>query len=165
MDAKTVYIALGSNLGDRQANLAEAIRQLEAQVVVEQISAVYETEPAYVTAQPRFYNMVLRGSTRLAPDELLSFLKRIEQQLGRGQTERYGPRPIDLDILVYGNLQLKKPELTIPHPLIAERAFVLAPFAEISPDLVFPGQQVSVSTLLQQLGNEGQGRIVKVVQK
>ncbi|MGH2667999.1 MAG: 2-amino-4-hydroxy-6-hydroxymethyldihydropteridine diphosphokinase, partial [bacterium] len=87
-----VYFGLGSNLGDRQANLVEAIQSLRAQVHVERISSVYETEPAYVTDQPRFLNMAVKGATALPPHELLAFLKRIEQRMGRRQTVRYGPR-------------------------------------------------------------------------
>ncbi len=165
METKTVYIALGSNLGDRRANLIDAISQLRQKVLVEQISSVYETEPAYVTDQPRFYNMVLRGSTLLTPDELLRFLKSIERRMGRERKLRYGPRPIDLDILVYSELQLETPELIIPHPRIIERAFVLAPFAEIAPDLVFPGQRKSVAELFRQLDGRGQGEVVQVMQK
>lgn len=165
MLAEKVYIALGSNLGDRRANLIDAISQLRQKVVVEQLSSVYETEPAYVTDQPSFYNMVLQGSTQLAPDELLRFLKTIEWRMGRERVLRYGPRPIDLDILAHGTLQLDTPDLTIPHPRIAERAFVLAPFAEIAPDLILPGQQRSVAELFQQLDGSGQGKIMQVLQK
>ena len=160
MKSATVYIALGSNLGDRRANLIEAISQLRQHVHVEQTSSIYETEPAYKTDQPRFYNMVLRGTTTLAPHELLRFLKRIERRLGRAYTVRYGPRPIDLDILLYDDLQLEDPELTIPHPRIAERAFVLQPLAEIAPDLVIPGFQEPVSVLAQRAG---EGKIVRVI--
>ncbi|HXV43176.1 MAG TPA: 2-amino-4-hydroxy-6-hydroxymethyldihydropteridine diphosphokinase, partial [Anaerolineae bacterium] len=165
MTAKTVYIALGTNLGDRRANLLDAISQLRQKVVVEQVSSVYETEPAYVTDQPRFYNMVLRGRTLLEPDELLRLLKSIERRMGRERKLRYGPRPIDLDILAYADLQLETPDLTIPHPRIAERAFVLAPYAEIAPDLILPGQQHRIAELWQQLKGGGEGQVVQVVQK
>jgi 2-amino-4-hydroxy-6-hydroxymethyldihydropteridine diphosphokinase len=156
MSAATVYLALGSNLGDRRAHLSDAIRQLGKHVNVEQPSSIYETEPAYVTDQPRFYNMVLRGTTSLSPEELLRFVKNIEQQMGRITTQRYGPRPIDIDILVYGDLQLDQPDLTIPHPLITERAFVLMPLAEIAPNLVLPGQQDTVEVLAEQVDMEGE---------
>ncbi len=161
----TVYIALGSNLGDRRDNLIDAISQLRQNMRVEQISAVYETEPAYVTDQPSFYNMVLEGQTDLPPKDLLRFLKSIERRMGRERTVRYGPRPIDLDILVYGDLQFDTPDLTIPHPRIPERAFVLTPFAEIAPDLILPGEEETVATLLERLGEGGQGKILKVMQK
>ena len=164
MEATTVYIALGSNLGDRRSNLLDAISQLRQKVVIEKISALYETEPAYVTDQPRFYNMVLRGRTHLTPQELLRFAKSTERRLGRTDTLRYGPRPIDIDILAYGDLQLDEPDLTIPHPRIAERDFVLAPLAEIAPDLVLPGHQETVTGLARQLDGHGQGAVVRVLQ-
>jgi 2-amino-4-hydroxy-6-hydroxymethyldihydropteridine diphosphokinase len=160
MGNTTVYIALGSNLGDRRANLVEAISRLQTHVAVEKVSSVYETEPAYVADQPRFLNMVLQGSTALSPRELLSFLKKIEQHMGRTPAVRYGPRLIDLDILAYGDLQLEELDLTIPHPKITERAFVLKPLAEITPDLVLPGQQACVAALAQKVGT--QGDIVRV---
>ncbi len=156
----TVYIALGSNLGDRRSNLIEAIRQLRQKVQVERLSSVYETEPAYVTDQPRFLNMVLRGRTELAPRELLDFLKGIERRMGRLAAERYGPRPIDLDILLYDDLRVDEPDLTIPHPRLTERAFVLVPLAEIDPDLVLPGQTEPVAALARRV--EGVGRVVRV---
>ena len=161
MSSTTVYIGLGSNLGDRRANLIDAISQLRQHVTVERISSIYETEPAYVTDQPRFYNMVLRGTTDLEPHELLRFLKSIERRLGRAYAVRYGPRPIDLDILVYGDLRLEDPDLTIPHPKIAERAFVLQPLVEIAPDLVIPGFQETVATLAQRAGDKGQ--VVRII--
>ncbi len=158
MNGSTVYLALGSNLGDRRANLIDALNQLRHQVRIEQVSSIYETEPAYVTDQPRFFNMVLRGRTRLAPADLLHFAKSIERRMGRTHGQRYGPRPIDIDILTYDDLQLElaQPALTIPHPLITERAFVLEPLAEIAPDLILPGQQVSVVELAQQVDRKGE---------
>ncbi len=165
METNRVYIALGSNLGDRRANLIDAISQLRRKVNVEALSSVYETEPAYVTAQPRFYNMVLQGRTDLEPPDLLRFLKSIERRMGRVTTVRYGPRPVDLDILLYAGRQVQTPDLIIPHPRLAERAFVLVPLAEIAPDLVIPGESQTAAQLLEDLGDEGQGKIVKVMQK
>lgn len=165
MNGESVYIALGSNLGDRRANLIDAISQLRQKVVVEQISSVYETEPAYVTDQPRFYNMVLAGRTQLAPEGLLRFLKSIERRMGRQRLIRYGPRPIDLDILAYGNQQIETPDLIVPHPRIAERAFVLTPLAEIAPEVKLPGLGQSIAELSQQLGGGGYGQVVQAMQK
>jgi 2-amino-4-hydroxy-6-hydroxymethyldihydropteridine diphosphokinase len=138
-DAQAVYIAFGGNVGDREANLRAALHLLREHVQVEAVSSLYETEPAYVLDQPRFLNGVLRGTTRLEPMELLRALKEIEAALGRRPGLRNGPRPVDLDILRYGDVSLATPELTIPHPRIAERPFVLVPLAEIAPELASVG--------------------------
>ncbi len=159
-----VYLALGSNLGDRRANLAEALKQLQPHVILDVLSAVYETEAAYVTDQPNFYNMVLRGTTTLSPQTLLHRLKSIEQDLGRQQTIRYGPRPIDIDILLYGEMQLATPDLVIPHPRMTERAFVLIPLAEIAPDLIIPGQWETVKQLAERLDMTAHGQVVQVIE-
>ncbi|HEU4327785.1 MAG TPA: 2-amino-4-hydroxy-6-hydroxymethyldihydropteridine diphosphokinase [Roseiflexaceae bacterium] len=141
----TVYLALGSNLGDRRVNLAAAVARLPPVVAVERISQLYETEPAYVTDQPRFLNAVLHGATDLPPEELLAWIKRLERELGRQSGLRFGPRLIDIDILLYDALTLSSPALTIPHPRMAERPFVLVPLAEIAPALVPPGWNASVA--------------------
>lgn len=161
LDRYDVYLGLGSNLGDRRANITAAIAHLKQHVAVERISSIYETEPAYVLDQPRFYNAVLQGQTHLAPRALLDFVKRIEQDLGRTAALRYGPRLIDIDILACGAVQVDNPDLTIPHPLIPERAFVLVPWAEIAPNLVLPSQQRSIAELAVQV--EGAGNIVRVL--
>ncbi|GAC1641490.1 MAG: 2-amino-4-hydroxy-6-hydroxymethyldihydropteridine diphosphokinase [Herpetosiphon sp.] len=161
MGSTTVYLALGSNLGDRAANLANAILHLAPHVDVEQTSSIYETDPAYVNDQPRFLNMVLRGSTRVAPEQLLQALKTIEQHLGRQTTIRYGPRLIDLDILTYDSVRIDTPTLTLPHPRIAERAFVLIPLAEIAPELRLPGYHQSVAALAER--DNMRGQIVRIV--
>lgn len=158
MGETTVYLALGSNLGDRRANLAEALRRLGALFTIEQVSSVYETEPAYVTDQPRFLNLVLRAqvdSTRWPPAGLLRALKGIERGMGRQSGVRYGPRPIDIDILLYGQEQIKDADLVIPHPGLPERAFVLVPLAEIAPDLRVPGQAEPVAALAARAGALG----------
>ncbi|CAO3435205.1 2-amino-4-hydroxy-6-hydroxymethyldihydropteridine diphosphokinase [Azospirillum endophyticum] len=137
--AVTVHLALGGNLGDRAANLAEAIRRLGQAVEIDVQSALYETAPMYVTDQPAFLNMAVRGKTRLGPAELLRFLKEIEASLGRDLGGlRFGPRPIDIDILLYADRVVAEPDLEIPHPRMAERAFVLCPLADIAADTIHP---------------------------
>jgi 2-amino-4-hydroxy-6-hydroxymethyldihydropteridine diphosphokinase len=136
--AHEIYLSLGSNLGDRLANLHNAISCLppKAQPLIQ--SSVYETEPWGYSDQPTFLNQVIKAATALDPTNVLKFLKQIEVILGRKETFHYGPRLIDLDILFYDDLVLETPTLTIPHPRIAERAFVLIPLAEIAPDLYHP---------------------------
>lgn len=154
--ASPVYLALGTNLGDRHGNLKTAIQMLREQVSIAQRSSIYETEPAYVTEQPRFLNMVVRGTTTLSPHALLAFLKHLEQIIGRQPGLRYGPRLIDLDILFYGDTVLNTPDLIIPHPRFAERAFVLIPLAEIAPEMVPPGYTQTIAALSQQVGMRGE---------
>ena len=135
-----VYLGLGSNLGDRQSNLAEALQSLRAHVRIERISPVYETEPVHVTDQPRFLNGAVALETELGPRELLERLLRIERELGRerGEGPRFGPRPIDLDLLLYGEEVVDEPGLNVPHPRLAERRFALEPLHELDPDLRLP---------------------------
>jgi 2-amino-4-hydroxy-6-hydroxymethyldihydropteridine diphosphokinase len=151
----TIYLALGSNLGDRHAHIAAAVARLAPAVAVEQVSSLYETEPAYVLDQPRFLNAVLRGRTALEPAALLALLKRIERELGRTAGVRYGPRVIDLDILLFGDQAITTEALTIPHPHMAERPFVLVPLAEIAPDLTPPGWTTTVGALAQVVRGHG----------
>ena len=133
----TVYLGLGSNMGDRQANLDRALDFLSQRMRLGKVSSVYDTEPVGNADQPRFLNMVCEAFTRLAPEGLLALAKGIESKMGR-----YGkstdPRPIDIDILLYGEKVVETPELVIPHPKMMDRAFVLVPLAEIAPDLVHP---------------------------
>lgn len=146
-----VYLGLGSNLGNRQGNLVQAVSYLGERVNIGQVSSLYETEPVGYREQPWFLNAVCRGATQLSPEELLDFAKEIESDLGRVSGFRNAPRPIDIDILLYGNLIVGTPQLIIPHPRLAERAFVLVPLAEIAPDLVHPVSQKTVRELLAEI--------------
>jgi 2-amino-4-hydroxy-6-hydroxymethyldihydropteridine diphosphokinase len=151
----TVYLALGANLGDRRASLRDAVERLRDAVTVERLSSVYETAPAYLLDQPRFLNMALCGHTALDPHALLVVLKRIEHDMGRVAGPRYGPRTIDLDILLYDRLALTTADLTIPHPRMVERPFVLVPMAEIAPELVPPGWNHSIGALAEVVRGNG----------
>ena len=133
-----IYLSLGSNIGDRLYNLSKAVTGLQPKVKPKTESSVYETEPWGYSDQPNFLNQVVKAETYLSPLDLLSFLKETEIILGRQETFRFGPRLIDIDILFYDELVVESPDLTIPHPRIAERAFVLVPLTEIAPDLVHP---------------------------
>jgi len=145
MDKATVYLGLGSNMGDRQQMLAQATGLLSQKVTVETISSLYETKPQYVLEQPMFLNAACRISTSLKPHQLLTLVKGIESKLGRRPDSHNKPRPVDIDILIYDNLVIQSQTLIIPHPLMMERAFVLIPLAEIAPDLVHPvaGQPIN----------------------
>ena len=151
-----VYLGLGSNMGNRQDNLGEALGFLSQRLRVEKVSSVYDTEPVGNTNQPRFLNLVCQVYTRLAPTELLTLAKGIESKLGRALSQSNAPRPIDIDILFYGDQVIETPELVIPHPRLAERAFVLVPLAEIAPDFRHPVIGKTVSELSQRL-TETQG--------
>jgi GTP cyclohydrolase-4 len=151
----TIYLALGSNLGDRRSNLAAAIQRLRDVVKITAISSVYETEPVGYTEQPRFLNMVLTGLTALAPDDLLAYVKQLETTLGREPSFRNGPRSIDIDILFFDDLSRSQDNLTIPHPRLFERAFVLAPLSEIAPDLVDPVSGKTASQMMASVDARG----------
>lgn len=150
-----VFIALGSNLGDRSRNLQDAIECLSPKVQVTDQSPIYETEPWGYTDQPQFLNQVIAGRTSLPPDELFDYLKTIEIKLGRKPAVRFGPRLIDLDLLFYNALIYNSAELTIPHPRLQERAFVLVPLADIAPDIIHPVQKKTVSEILSHLDRSG----------
>lgn len=147
-DNHIVYLALGSNMGNRKENLKEAIASLSPQLDVKAKSHVYETPPWGYENQQNFYNQVVKAQTYLEPEPLLKHLKRLETALGRKTTFRYGPRSIDIDILLYDDLVLNTPLLTIPHPRMHERGFVLLPMMDIAPDLVHPVTQKSVRDML-----------------
>ncbi len=146
-----VYLGLGSNLGDRLGNLRQAVAELSELAELQACSRVYETEPMHVTDQPAFLNMAVRLRTALAPDPLLRAAKAIEQRLGRTETVRWGPRVIDIDILLYDGMVLEGRDLTIPHPRLAERRFALAPLADVGATVAHPLARRTVAELLAQL--------------
>ena len=147
-----VYLGLGSNLGNRQDNLDKALDYLSHRLRVEKVSSVYDTEPLGNVNQPRFLNMVCQIQTRLTAKELFTLTQGIEIRLGRAPGKLNAPRPIDIDILFYGDQIIETPELVIPHPRLTERAFVLIPLAEIAPDLVHPLKDKTIKQLFQELG-------------
>ena len=150
-----VFLALGTNLGEREANLAQARKEISSVSSIQKESSIYETPPWGVIDQPAFLNQVLAAETSLSPVELLAAVKEIEAKMGRVPSVRYGPRLIDIDILLYGNTVLNTPTLTLPHPRMAERAFVLVPLLEIVPDLVSPVSGERLVDLLTGLDQSG----------
>jgi 2-amino-4-hydroxy-6-hydroxymethyldihydropteridine diphosphokinase len=146
---KTVYLSLGSNIGDREGNLREALDQLEgAGVRIVRVSPVYETEPVDFTAQRWFLNLAVEAETELFPMQLLARTQKIERALGRVCLVPKGPRTIDIDILLYGKAVIRSEALEVPHPRMAERRFVLAPLADLSPDLRHPVTRRTVREML-----------------
>jgi 2-amino-4-hydroxy-6-hydroxymethyldihydropteridine diphosphokinase len=149
MEGKKIYLSLGSNMGDREANLRAAIAALaDAGVRVTRVSSLYETEPVDFLEQPWFLNCVLEGETELKPLALLRALREIEVRMGSKKLIAKGPRLIDMDILLYGQETIDTPELQVPHPRMTERRFVLVPLAEIAPELQHPSWSASVAELL-----------------
>ena len=155
MKEHIVYLALGTNLGDRLANLRQAIAALTPQMQVRAKSGVYETPPWGFEDQPKFLNQVIKVNTYLDPEPLLKHLKRLEVALGRQESFPNGPRLIDMDILFYDDLVVNKPSLVIPHPRLHERGFVLLPLMEIAPNLIHPVTQKSVREMAEVSNTEG----------
>jgi 2-amino-4-hydroxy-6-hydroxymethyldihydropteridine diphosphokinase len=156
----TVYLSLGSNMGDRQRRLDAALDLLRAAgVAIVRVSRVYETEPQELRAQPWFLNLVAEAETRLFPLQLLHAIHRVEQRLGRRRMVEKGPRTIDIDILLFGGFVVATDELQIPHPRMAGRRFVLEPLAELAPDLRHPVTHQSVREMLEAVRDQGVRRL------
>jgi 2-amino-4-hydroxy-6-hydroxymethyldihydropteridine diphosphokinase len=145
---KTAYLGLGSNVGDREEHLRAAIERLRAVMSVLRISPVYETDPVEFTEQRRFLNLVVEAETELFPMQLLTRTARVERELGRVRAIANGPRTIDIDILLYGKAIVRSGRLEIPHPRMAERRFVLAPLADLAPELRHPVSRRTVREML-----------------
>jgi 2-amino-4-hydroxy-6-hydroxymethyldihydropteridine diphosphokinase len=145
---RTVYLSLGSNLGDRRTNLLKAIELLRETITVSECSSLYETEPVGVTEQPGFYNIAVRGETELGARELLRVVKEVEHEVGRRPTFRWGPRVVDVDILMLGDELVDEPDLGVPHREMANRSFVLTPLAELAPSVTPAGMHKTVLQLL-----------------
>ncbi|MFC1490775.1 2-amino-4-hydroxy-6-hydroxymethyldihydropteridine diphosphokinase [Candidatus Latescibacterota bacterium] len=155
------YLGLGSNLGDRFENLRDAVKRLDgvSGITVTKASYVYETDPVGGVAQPDYYNAALKIKTSFKPGELLKVCLDTEHEMGRVRSEKWGPRVIDIDILLYGDSIIDTHDLKVPHPLMAERAFVLYPLADIAPDTVHPDNGKTVNELRDILVGSGVRKI------
>lgn len=157
--ASPVYLALGTNLGNRLENLHIARQSLPPDVLIRKTSSIYITPPWGYEEQPDFLNQVLEVETELMPSPLLSYLKEIEAEMGRLETFRYGPRLIDIDILFYASQVIQEEDLQIPHPRLQERAFVLVPMHEIAPDFFHPVLNETIAALLTKITTDGVRRL------
>src|SRR5260370_4209420 len=152
------YLSLGSNLGDRGGDLGDAISRVGAEGQVAAVSSCYETEPVEVRAQPWFLNCVIALETAKTPELLMASILRIEQGMCRKREQKKGPRTIDIDILLFGDIVMATPKLTRPHPAMQERRFVLEPLAEIRPEALHPPLNKTVLELLEALPAAQEGR-------
>jgi 2-amino-4-hydroxy-6-hydroxymethyldihydropteridine diphosphokinase len=159
---KRVYLSLGANVGDRAANLNTAIDRMGALGKVTAVSSFYETEPVELTAQPWFLNCALELETEKMPRQLLAGILKVEKEMGRRRVQKKGPRTLDIDILLFGNSIVKAKGLTIPHPAMHQRRFVLEPLAEIAPEVRHPVFQRTVRELKDALPP---GQAVKLAPK
>jgi 2-amino-4-hydroxy-6-hydroxymethyldihydropteridine diphosphokinase len=148
---KLVYLSLGSNVGNRQTHMRNAIARLESLGRVVAVSSLYETEPVEFTNQPWFLNCAVAVETEQMPKQFMAAVLKIEREMGRRRTQEKGPRTIDIDILLFGNATVDLPELTIPHPAMHERRFVLQPLNEIAPDLKHPVLKKTIRSLRDDL--------------
>jgi len=156
-----VFLGLGANVGDRLANLQDGLRRLGPEVEVMAVSALYETDPVGVANQPSFLNAVCSARTKLDPRSLLDHVKGIERDLGRKPGPRWGPRRIDIDLLLYDAEMVDTPSLRIPHERLSERGFVLRPLADLDAQRPIPGLEGTVAELLARAGSAGVRRIAE----
>jgi 2-amino-4-hydroxy-6-hydroxymethyldihydropteridine diphosphokinase len=145
------YLSLGSNIGDREAHLRDAIARLDACGRVRAVSSFYETEPVEFREQTWFLNCSVALETEVTPEEMITCLLGIEREMGRERIQKKGPRIIDIDILLFGDLVANAPDLTIPHPAMAARRFVLEPLAEIAPEVRHPVLKQTIQEMLDEL--------------
>ncbi|MCE5301121.1 MAG: 2-amino-4-hydroxy-6-hydroxymethyldihydropteridine diphosphokinase [Spirochaetia bacterium] len=147
---ETIYLSLGTNMGNRRENLKQAIFLMgQKAIVIEVVSALYESEPVGLKTQPDFYNIALKAATDLNADELLTAVQSIELDMGRIKAEKWGPRIIDIDILFYGSKIIKSKKLIVPHPEMTKRLFVLKPLVEIAPDFSHPATGLTAADMIR----------------